>query len=93
MALQVISSVELLKTRVFRVTEDCAVDPDGFELRRAIVRHNGSAVMMAVDPLNRLLLVRQYRLPARKYLWELPAGRIDGRPKPPLTRRSCAISG
>jgi len=23
------------------------------------------------------LLVRQYRLPARQYLWELPAGRID----------------
>ena len=24
-----------------------------------------------------MLLVRQYRLPARQYLWELPAGRID----------------
>jgi ADP-ribose pyrophosphatase len=77
MAMKLISSVEVLKTRVFRVTEDHAVDPDGFEIQRAIVQHNGSAVMMPVDPLNRLLLVRQYRLPARKYLWELPAGRID----------------
>ena len=33
--------------------------------------------MMAVDPKQRILLVRQYRLPARQYLWELPAGKLD----------------
>ena len=29
-----------------------------------------------------MLLVRQYRLPAGKYLWELPAGRLDPGEKP-----------
>jgi ADP-ribose pyrophosphatase len=53
------------------------VDPDGFEIHRAIVQHHGSAVMMAVDARKRILLVRQYRVPARDYLWELPAGRLD----------------
>ena len=33
--------------------------------------------MMTVDDRKRILLVRQFRLPARKFLWELPAGRID----------------
>ena len=33
--------------------------------------------MMPVDARGRILLVRQYRLPARAYLWELPAGRVD----------------
>jgi ADP-ribose pyrophosphatase len=33
--------------------------------------------MMPVDAKNRVLLVRQYRLPADKCLWELPAGKID----------------
>jgi ADP-ribose pyrophosphatase len=42
-----------------------------------VVRHAGSAVMMAVDDKKRVLLVRQYRLPADKYLWELPAGKVD----------------
>jgi ADP-ribose pyrophosphatase len=42
-----------------------------------VVRHNGSAVMMAVDDKQRILLVRQYRLPAAQYLWELPAGKVD----------------
>ena len=37
----------------------------------------GSAVMMAVDEKSRILLVRQFRLPAARYLWELPAGRLD----------------
>lgn len=77
MPMKILSSQELLSTPIFRVTMERAVDPDGFEIRRAIVRHRGSAVMMAVDARRRVLLVRQYRLPARDYLWELPAGRID----------------
>ena len=46
-------------------------------MKRSVVRHAGSAVMMAVDKKNRVMLVRQYRLPANQYLWELPAGKID----------------
>jgi ADP-ribose pyrophosphatase len=42
----------------------------------------GSAVMMAVDEKKRVLLVRQFRLPAAKSLWELPAGRLDEGEKP-----------
>lgn len=33
--------------------------------------------MLAVDARKRILLVRQYRVPARAYLWELPAGKLD----------------
>lgn len=75
--MKLISSVLKYKNDLFSVTEDHAVDPDGFEIRRGIVQHHGSAVMMAVDNRGRILLVRQYRLPARRYLWELPAGRLD----------------
>jgi len=42
----------------------------------------GSAVMMAVDEKKRILLVRQFRLPAAKSLWELPAGKLDAGEKP-----------
>jgi ADP-ribose pyrophosphatase len=77
------SSQEVYKCSLFRVTEDEAVDPKtGFEIKRSVVRHAGSAVMMAVDEKKRILLVRQYRLPAEKYLWELPAGRLDPGEKP-----------
>ena len=75
--MKLISSKELLETPIFSVTEDRAVDPDGFEIKRAIVQHGGSAVMMPVDEKDRVLLVRQYRLPAKAFMWELPAGRLD----------------
>jgi ADP-ribose pyrophosphatase len=75
--MKLISSKELFHSEIFRLTEDDAIDPSGFEIKRVIVQHRGSAVMMAVDEKKRILLVRQYRLPARSYLWELPAGRLD----------------
>lgn len=75
--MKIISSQELLRTSIFHVTLDRAVDPGGFEIERAIVQHGGSAVVMPVDERRRVLLVRQYRLPAGRYLWELPAGRMD----------------
>ena len=76
--MKIISSKQVYDCGLFRVTEDLAVDEKtGFKIKRSVVRHNGSAVMMAVDEKKRILLVRQYRLPAGRYLWELPAGRLD----------------
>ena len=65
--MKITSSREVYQCKLFRVTEDEAVDPKtGFEIKRSVVRHAGSAVMMAVDEKKRILLVRQYRLPAGK---------------------------
>ncbi|MGD0873127.1 MAG: NUDIX hydrolase [Bryobacteraceae bacterium] len=86
--MKITSSREVYRCRLFHVTEDRAVDPKtGFEIKRSVVRHVGSAVMMAVDERKRILLVRQYRLPAAKYLWELPAGKLDPGEKPLQTAR------
>jgi len=75
--MKLISSRLCCENALFRVTEDHAIEPGGLEIRRNIVYHRGSAVMMPVDHRGRILLVRQFRLPARASLWELPAGRLD----------------
>lgn len=75
--MKIISSREVYQCELFRVTYEEAKDPSGFEIKRSIVRHSGSAVMLPVDRARRVLLVKQYRLPAKQYLWELPAGRLD----------------
>src|ERR1017187_9254970 len=80
--MRIVSSREVYKCGLFRVTEEEATDPSGFEIRRSIVGHLGSAGMRACDEKNRILLVRQFRLPAAKCLWELPAGRLDEGEKP-----------
>ena len=81
--MKITSSREVYKCSLFRVTEDEASDKKtDFHIKRSVVRHAGSAVMMAVDDKKRILLVKQYRLPAEKYLWELPAGKVDDGEKP-----------
>ncbi|HXE63922.1 MAG TPA: NUDIX hydrolase [Bryobacteraceae bacterium] len=75
--MKITSSKQVYSCGLFRVTEDEAVDKSGWKMKRSVVRHLGSAVMMAVDDDDRVMLVRQYRLPANQYLWELPAGKID----------------
>ncbi len=59
--MKIISSREVYKCGLFRVTEEEATDPSGFHINRSIVRHMGSAVMMPVDEKKRILLVRQFR--------------------------------
>jgi ADP-ribose pyrophosphatase len=75
--MKLISSKLEFKCPIFTVSEDEAAEPGGFHIRRAIVHHGGSAVMLAVDEKGRILLVRQYRLAAQASIWELPAGRLD----------------
>ena len=87
--MKITSSKEVYSCGLFRVTEDEASDRTGWEIKRSVVRHNGSAVMMAVDEKNRVLLVRQYRLPAGAFLWELPAGKVDDGERP-RRRRSAS---
>ena len=75
--MKIVSAKEIYKCALFSVSEEEAVEKDGFRIKRNVIRHPGSAVIMAVDRKKRVLLVKQYRLPADAYLWELPAGKID----------------
>jgi ADP-ribose pyrophosphatase len=77
---KVLASRVVYRGPVFWVTADQVREPSGIEVRRDIVRHTGSVVIMAVDDTYsepRVLLVRQYRHAAEQSLWELCAGRMD----------------
>lgn len=77
---RVLSSREVFRGPVFRVTTDQVLEPTGVQARRDIVHHPGSVVILAVSGTRaqpQILLERQYRHAVQDYLWELPAGRID----------------
>ena len=77
---RLISSKTVYDGPVFTVTTDHVQEPGGIEVRRDLIHHSGSVVVLAVDDSGatpRVLLERQYRHAASDYLWELPAGRID----------------
>jgi len=77
---EVLSSKTVFKGPAFSVSSDRVREPSGLIARRDVVRHSGSAVILAVDDSGAepsVLLERQYRYAADDYLWELPAGRVD----------------
>jgi ADP-ribose pyrophosphatase len=77
---RVLASKVVFRGPVFYVTSDRVQEPGSIMVRRDMVRHPGSVVILAVDDSNspvRVLLARQYRYAAGQQLWELPAGRID----------------
>jgi len=77
---RLVSSRTVYRGPVFTVTTDHVQEPGGIEVRRDVIRHSGSVVVLAVDDSQatpRVLLERQYRHAASDYLWEIPAGRID----------------
>jgi ADP-ribose pyrophosphatase len=74
---RLLSRKVMLKTPIFHVSDNWLLDPEGHKIRRILVEHGGSTVVMPVDSDGRICLVRQYRYPALAYLWELPAGMID----------------
>lgn len=77
---RILSSREVYRGPAFWVTRDEVIEPGGIKVRRDIVRHTGSVVVLPLDETGsepRILLERQYRHAAQQYLWELPAGRID----------------
>ncbi len=78
---KVLSSKVVYRGPVFSVTSDRVREPgSGITVRRDMVRHSGSAVILAVEERKGepwVLLARQYRHAAEAPLWELPAGRID----------------
>jgi ADP-ribose pyrophosphatase len=77
---KVLSSRESYRGPVFWVTTDDVLEPTGVRVRRDVVRHSGSVVVLAVEEIGhdrRVLLEKQYRHAAGRFLHELPAGRID----------------
>jgi ADP-ribose pyrophosphatase len=63
---------------VLALDVDEVEEPGGVRGTREVVRHRGSVAMLPVDADGRVLLVRQYRYAVAAYVWELPAGRLDG---------------
>ena len=59
------------------VRVDDILTPDGKRSTRDIVGHPGAVAVVALDPDDRVLMVRQFRLAAGRTLLEIPAGTLD----------------
>jgi ADP-ribose pyrophosphatase len=71
---RVISTRIIHDGRIVKLREDTAVQADGRTVLREIVEHAEVAAIVPMDSDGKIILVRQYRLPAREALLEIPAG-------------------
>ncbi len=73
-----IDSKEIFHGKVFDVRLDSIqYKKSGNIAKREVVLHRGGAVVIALTDEKEIILVKQFRYPFQKYLWELPAGKLD----------------
>ena len=72
---KIINTEQKFKGRAFSVTVDTVSEGD-HTYNREVVHHPGSAVIIPVHDDGTVVLVRQYRHPAVRYLLEAPAGTL-----------------
>lgn len=73
----VVSAAEQLKNWLVTVRTEKVRMPDNQSAERTIVTHPGAVAVLALDDAGRVLMIRQYRHPVRRLLWEIPAGLRD----------------
>lgn len=78
--------------RLLRVERDRAREPRGQDgygpvVHREVVRHPGAVAIVAITPERQLVLVRQYRYAAGRFLLEIPAGTLEPGETPEATAR------
>ena len=73
----VVASDTLVRGRLVTVRTDKVRMPGGNSAERDVVLHPGAVAVLALDETGQVLLIRQYRHPVSKLLWEIPAGLRD----------------
>lgn len=68
---------KLLSLETFEV-----VMPSGFKTTREVVYHPGAVGILALNELDQVLMVRQYRTALQDFTWEIPAGKLEKEESP-----------
>lgn len=72
----IISEKQVADMRVFTVSE-VELDKSGRRVRHSIIRFCGTASILAITKEGKILLEKQYRTPIDRWIYEIPAGKID----------------
>ncbi|MDH6284757.1 NUDIX hydrolase [Prescottella agglutinans] len=79
-----VASRDVYSGAIVALRVDRVAMPEGREADREVVEHHGAVAVAVLDDADRLVLIRQYRHPLGRRLWELPAGLLDEPGEDPL---------
>jgi len=74
---KVVETQRIYEGKVINLRIDTIVLPNGKQSKREIIEHSAAIVAVPILPDGRVVLVRQFRLPARGPLLEAPAGGVE----------------
>ncbi|GAA0505921.1 ADP-ribose pyrophosphatase [Paractinoplanes deccanensis] len=74
---QTVSSTSRYRGPIFEVFSDEVTMSGGGTAKRDVVRNKGAVGVVALDEVDRVVLIKQYRHAVGRRLWELPAGLRD----------------
>lgn len=72
-----ISSDRVYTGRVISLKVDTVEIPQQGYGKREIVEHGGAVGVVALTDDNKVVLVKQFRKPIEKIIWEIPAGKLE----------------
>jgi len=77
-----VSVREIYRGRVVHLVVESFTMPDGRPVTLELVRHPGAAAVVPLTADGEVLLIRQYRHAAGGFIYEVPAGKLDGGESP-----------
>jgi len=69
---------DIHRGRVVHLVVESITLPNGHAMDLEIVRHPGASAIVALTAQDEVLLVRQFRHAVGGYIYEVPAGKLDG---------------
>jgi ADP-ribose pyrophosphatase len=77
MDLKVLKRNIIYTGKVFTTIVDDVEYPSGNRSIREVAKHPGGAAALALFPDHRIIMIKQHRYPFDKFIWELPAGKLE----------------
>lgn len=74
---EVLESEEVYKGKIITIKRDTLTRGDGKNFVRETAVSSDAVAVVAIDEQGRILLIRQYRHPMGRPVWEIPAGKMD----------------
>lgn len=71
-----IKSETIYKGKIINLRRDTVTVKNGTSIRE-IVEHKGGAVLAAITNQGKMVMIKQFRKPAERVIFEVPAGKID----------------
>lgn len=64
----------IFKTKIFDIVQRYQIGQSGQKHVRYVIRNKGAVAILPILPDGRIILLKQFRSPTQRYIYEIPAG-------------------